>query len=115
MKCTYIESKPRVCSAQQNFAVLPLGEVSSEIGPGSLGRLCTLDHGIRVDNKGTGSQDVLNILCGLLNIALDIHGETRSFWDGQTEVEGNTARNAAKTNKDTPQVVDVVENGGVVT
>jgi hypothetical protein len=83
--------------------------VSSEIGPGSLGCLRTLDNSIRVDNESTGSQDVLNIFGGLLNIALNIHSETGCFWDSKTEVEGNAARNAAKTDKDTPQVIDVVE------
>lgn len=114
MNCTNIESEPGVRSTQQNLAVLPLGEVPSEICPSSLGCLCALNDGIGVDDESSGGQYVLNIFRGLLDVALNIHSETGGFRDGKTEVESNAARNAAKTDEDTPQVIDVVEGGRVV-
>ena len=111
---TNIESKPRVRGAQENFAVFPFREVSSEICPGSPRCFCTLNNSIGVDYEGSCGQDVLNIIRGLLNVALDIHSETGCFWDGETEVKGDAARNATKTHKDAPQIIDVVESGKIV-
>ena len=88
--------------------------MSSEIRPGGPGRFCTLDNGIGVDDEGSCSQDVLDVFSGLLNVALNIHGETGGFGDGKTEVKSNAAGNAAKTDKDTPDVIDVVEGLNVV-
>ena len=49
-----------------------------------------------------------------MNVALDIHSETGCFWDGETEVKGDAARNATKTHKDAPQIIDVMESGKIV-
>jgi hypothetical protein len=113
-KCTNIESEPGVRATEQNFAVLPSGEVSSEIGKGSPGRFCALDNSIWVDYESSGGQDVLDIFRGLLNVALDIHSETGGFGDGKTEVKGDAAGNAAKTDENTPHVIDMVEGVDVV-
>jgi hypothetical protein len=111
---TNIESEPRVRSAKQDFSILPFGEVPTEIGPGSLRRLGTLDNSIGVDYESSACQNVPDILRGLLDVAFNIHSETGSFRDRKTEIQGNATRNAAETDKETPQVIDVVENVGVI-
>lgn len=44
----------------------------------------------------------------LFHVTLDIKGETRGFWDSETEVEGDNARDASETDEETPTVVDAV-------
>jgi len=92
---TYIQSKPRVGSAEKDLAIFPLTEVCDKVCPGCLGHNYTLDNLVRVMAERTRRQDVLNIYGSLLYIAIDIHGETRSFWDGETEVESNATRHTA--------------------
>jgi len=45
---------------------------------------------------------------GLFHVTLDIEGETRGFWDSETEVEGDNTRDASETDEETPTVVDAV-------
>jgi hypothetical protein len=103
---TYVESKPGVGSADQDFQVLPLAEVCPEVSAGCLRGFDTLDRGIFVRDRLAGCQYVVNICGGLGDIALDIHGEPRSLWDGETEVECNNTRDASKTNHETPGMID---------
>jgi hypothetical protein len=55
-----------------------------------------------------------NVVGSLGNVALDIHGETRGFGDGEAEVERNAARNGTETDENTPTVVDLVKICGPV-
>lgn len=113
-KYTHIESEPGVCSAKQDFAILPFGEMPSEVGPGSLGRLSTLDDSIGVDYESSACQNVLDILRSLLDIALNIHSETGSFRDRKTEIQGDATGNTSETDEKPPQVINVVEDVGVI-
>jgi len=88
--------------------------VPPEISPGSPGCLCPLYNGIRVGFETSGGQDILNVFGSLQDIALDIHSETWGFWDGKTEVESDTTGNAAKTDKNTPNIIDMVEDVRVI-
>lgn len=89
------------------LAVFPLAKVSNKVGTGCARCLDTLGkNGIIILNVPAGGEDVVNVLCGLLNVALNIHSETRGFWNGKTEVKGNDTRNASKTDEETPSVVD---------
>ena len=80
-----------------------------EVTARGLGRLHALDGCIGVDVELAGGENVLDILGSLADVALDIHGETRRFWDSESEIEGDAAGNAAQADEDTPAVVDVLE------
>ena len=111
---TNIKSKPGVRGANEELEVLPLGVVRGEVRPGGFGSLDTLDTSIRVDIEGASGEEVIDILSGLVDVALDIHGETRSLGNGKTEVESDSTGDAAETDEDTPHVVDVREDSRVI-
>jgi len=111
---TYIQSKPRVGSAEKDLAIFPLTEVCDEVSPACLGHSYTLGNFVGVMAERTRRQDVLNIHGSLLHIAIDIHGETRGFWDGETEVESNATRYTAQSNQETPTKVDMVQTIEIV-
>ena len=50
----------------------------------------------------------------MLDVAFDVHCEARGFGDGEAEVEGDACGDAAEADEETPHVVDVKEDGGVV-
>jgi len=72
-----------------------LERVLEEVTVLGLGHLHVLDGCIKVDVETTGGKDIIDILGSLPNIALDIHGETRSFRDSESEIDGNAAGKAA--------------------
>ena len=109
-----VEREPRVRGTNEELEVLPLREVRHEVATGRLGGLDTLNDRIGVNVVGAGSEEVLDVLGRLLDVALDIHGEARGLGDGETEVEGDRAGNAAETDEETPHEVDVGEDLGVV-
>ena len=81
--------------------------MSNKVGTTRARSLDALGHnGIVVLDVPTNGEDVLDILRGLINVALDIHSETRGLWDGETEVEGNHTGNASKPDEETPSMVD---------
>lgn len=75
----------------------------------SFGRLDTLDSCVGVYVKLASGHNVVDILGSLLNIALDIHGKTRCFRDGETEVKCNDTGDAAQADENTPTVIDVLK------
>ena len=80
-----------------------------EVATASLGCLYTLDSCVGVDVELASGNNVVDIVGSLPNIALDIHGETRSFRDRETEVESDNTRNATKTDENTPAIVHMFE------
>lgn len=104
---TDIERKPRVGCAKENLAVFPLGEVSDKVGTACARRLDALGNNrIIILDVLAGGENILDVLCGLFNVALDIHRKTWSLGDGETEVQGNDTGNATETDEETPSVVD---------
>lgn len=77
-----------------------------EIGPGRLGSLDALDNRIGVDLVSASGKEGVDVLRGLLDVALDIHGVTRGLGDGETEVEGDNRRDGTETDEQAPAVVD---------
>lgn len=107
MNVTHIESEPGVGRADENLRVLPLAEVVPEVGPAGLGCADKLDSLIGVLVVGTSGQEVVDILGSLVNVALDIHGETGRLGDGETEVESDDGGDNAETDENTPHLVDL--------
>lgn len=107
MCLTDIECEPRVGRAEEDLAVFPLGEVSNKVSTACARCLDTLGNYrvVILDILATGDNGV-NVMCGLLDVALDIHSEPRGLGDGETEVKGDDTRNASKTNEETPSVVN---------
>ena len=66
---------------------------------------------IFLSDISAGGEDILDILGSLGDIAFDIHGETGSLGDGETEVESNKAGNATQTDENTPHVIDGLSSG----
>lgn len=83
--------------------------MGAEIGPGGSGCINADDGSIFVDDDVLAFDDVGNISGGLFEVALNIHGESRSLGDGQTEVEGDTSRDSTETDEETPHEVDAVQ------
>jgi len=83
--------------------------VVEEVAATSLGCPHTLDSCVGVDVKLARGENIVDILASLLNIALDIHGETRCFRDGETEVESDDTRKTTKTDEKAPTVVHMLE------
>lgn len=80
----------------------------SEVGEGGLGRLDAV-YGLDVVFGGfLVFEDLLDVGCGLVDIALDIHGEAGGFGDSETEVERDAAGNASEADEEAPHVVDGV-------
>ena len=57
--------------------------------------------------KCPSRQNVCDIARGLVDVALDIHGETWRLRDGQSEIQRNYTRDAAETDDEAPHVVDM--------
>jgi hypothetical protein len=107
----YVKSKPRVRSAQNDFEVLPLGEMGSEVPAGGPRSLHTLHDSIGVNVRVSFRKEVLNIVGGLLDVTFDIHSEARRLGNGQSEIQGDNAGDASQTDEEAPQVVDMIEIG----
>jgi hypothetical protein len=119
---TYVESEPTVSSTEKNLEVLELSEVFLEIRPAGLGGFDALDKGIIVDVVLPSGNDGLDISGSLIDVALNVHGETGCLRNGQSEIQGNDSGNSAETDKETPheiyraQLLNIRlgENGGLV-
>jgi hypothetical protein len=98
-KMTYIKSKPGIRGTKKDLEVLPFAKEGNEVAASGFGSFYALDNGIGVDIETSRPDNVINVLSGLFDIAFDIHGETRGFRNGEPEVEGNNAGNAAQTDK----------------
>lgn len=65
---------------EEDLAVLPLGEVSEEVAARSNGSLSLGNDGlVVVGNVSTGRKEGIYVGGSLLDVALDIHGETRGL------------------------------------
>ena len=100
-----VEGEPRVRRTDEELEILPLREVCNEVAAGGLRRLSTLNNRVGVDVVAASSEEVLDVLGRLLDVAFDVHGETGRLGDGETEVESDGTRNAAKTDEDAPHLV----------
>lgn len=109
-----VEREPGPSTTEQDLAVLPLSIVSPEVTTRSLGCRGSFDGRVGVDDKGTSGEVGVDILRGLLDVSLDIHGVSRSFGDCKTEVQGDGTGNTTETDQDSPAVVDVLVAGIVV-
>ena len=105
---THVEGEPGVRAADELACVLPLAEVREEVAARGLGRLDALHDRVGVDVVGAGGEDVLDVLRGLLDVALDVHGEAGRLGDGETEVERDDTGDAAEADEEAPHVVDGV-------
>jgi hypothetical protein len=65
--------------------------------------------GIFINCLFLSSHYVVDINCSLVEVTLDIHSETRCFWNGETEVECNSSGDATKTNQETPHGIDTLK------
>lgn len=88
-----IEAKPGTSSSEQEKKVLGLGIVATKVTPAGLGDLEVvlglLSHGgagdlVRLAFMLSGHVS-LDIVAGLFDIAGNIEGITRGFWDGETD------------------------------
>jgi hypothetical protein len=106
---THIESEPRVGGTEENLAVLQLGEVGPEVASSGLGSIDLKSNGgLGIVNVTASSEESFDIGGGLLDVALDVHGETRSLGERKTEVERDGSRDGTETNEQTPAEVKVV-------
>ena len=79
-----------------------------------LGSIYTLYDCIGVDVESTRGEEVVDIFARLLNVAFDIHSESRCLWDSEAVVESDGSGEAAETDENAPHVVDMVQSGGVI-
>lgn len=103
-----VESEPRPSATEKDLSVLPLAEVTAEVLPTSLRSRYMLNSGLRVGDVSSRRKESINIGGSLLDVAFDIHGETRSFGEGETEVESDGTRNSTETDEETPGEIEVV-------
>ncbi len=99
-----IEQKPRTSRSEQNTSVLPFAVEGDEVLEG-----CLWDLEFVGLSDGLSTAELVwlslvlalhicgHILTGLLNIAGNIEGITRSLGDGKTVVESNTGGDGAET------------------
>lgn len=81
----------------------------AEVSPTGLGGIDALDEGVLVNGSLGSFNDVGDIVGCPVDVALNIHGETRGLGDGETEVKRNNTGNAAKTDEDTPHEVNTLK------
>jgi len=108
-----IESEPRVSTAEEDLEVLPLAVVSLEVGQRRSGSVNALNGLVLIDVDLPFFDDLGDISLGAINVTLDIHGEARSFRDGETEVQRDDSGNAAETDEKSPHFVDDIKMGDV--
>ncbi len=113
-EATDIKGKPRVGTSEEDLEVGPLAVVPAEIRPRSLGSIDLINLGISIDDIGTGLEDSIDVGGGLRNVPFDIHSETGSFRDCETEPESDDTGNTTETDKETPHEVDRVKLSGVI-
>lgn len=83
-----------------------------EVCQGSLWRVDALNEDILVYVRLPSSKDSLDIGSGLIEVALNIHGEARCFRNGQAEIESNNGRNSTEADEQTPHLIDDMDVSG---
>jgi len=104
-----IKSKPRPSGAQQDFAVFPLAKMTSEVGPGMLGRS---DLFVRkgLDFTLFALEPIgLSITIGLVKVVLNINRVSRRLGNGQSEIKRNDGGHATNSDNRAPRLVDCFE------
>ena len=110
-KDTHVEGEPGVRCAEEDLEILPLTKVFSEVGPAGFWCGSTLNGSIRIGVDFLLGQDIADVHCRLTQVPLDIHGVSRRFGDGKSEIESDTARDTAETDEEAPHIVDTLEVG----
>ena len=77
-----------------------------EVAAARLGRLRTNSGSLLIDVEVAVGQNGVDVLTGLENVAVNVHGETRGLRDRKTEVEGDDGGHAAETDDEAPCLVD---------
>lgn len=85
--------------------------MTDEVLAACLRCLDTLNNCVWVDVVRTRRKNVIDILRGLCDVTLDVHRETGSLGDGETEVESDDTGNATETNEETPTEIDGGQRG----
>jgi hypothetical protein len=84
-----------------------VGSLSDEVAKGSFWSSCTLNKGIGVDKESARSEKSVDILGCLLDVAFNIHGETRCLGYSESEVEGDSTGNTSQTEEEPPAGIKV--------
>ena len=85
-----------------------------EVALARLRRLHALDRGVGVDVVRARREEVVDVLRGLVHVALDVHREARRLGDREPEVQRDAPGDAAEPDEDAPHLVDVREHLRVV-
>ena len=93
------------CSTYLLLLVRKITKILLEILPGCFWSLRSLDSRVRVDDKCASLEEVIDVEYSLINVTFNVHGEPGSFWNRQSEEEGNDTRDTAKAYEDTPHQV----------
>lgn len=101
-----VKCKPTPSGTKEHLEVLPLPEVSGKVSPRGLGQFGPLVVVDRVDDVRAGGKIGVDVLRGLLDVSLDVHGVSRRLGDGKSEVEGDSGRDHAETDNESPDLVD---------
>lgn len=116
-----IEGEPRPSGSKENLEVLPLPEMSTEVGPRMLWHggscfqsLLGLEHEVTTVIVETLALVVRNHSVGVsdtpVNIGFDIDGVSGCFGDGQSEVESDESRDTADTDDGSPSLIDTLQS-----
>ena len=108
-----IKQEPRSSRTEEDLAVLPLSVVAAEVLPRGLWDVdllwclhgCEASHLIWV-STGLAVKVSSGILVGLLDVAGNIEGVSRSLWNGKTVVECNATWDGTETDDNAPHLVD---------
>jgi len=82
--------------------------VGEEVATGGNRRLNALTNSLVIMDKATGGKESIDVGRGLLDVALDVHRETRSLGKSETEVESDSTGDCAESDEKAPAEVDVV-------
>ena len=80
--------------------------MSCEVGPAGLGCVDALDEGIVVFWGFPSGKDGLDVGGSLIEIALDVHGETGSLGHRKAEVESDNTGNSTETYEQAPHEIN---------
>jgi hypothetical protein len=61
-----------------------------------------------VVHVASSREESVDVGRGLLDVALDVHGEARGLGEGEAEVEGDSSGNGAESDEEPPAEVQVV-------
>lgn len=112
MNKTCINSKPRVSHPDEKLKVPRLSEITDEISTASARCLCALDDCLAVNPVDTCGRAVIKHVVDVgpcpLYIPFNVHGESRSFRDGEPKIKSYGARHAAQSDENAPAVVHML-------